>query len=217
MPTIMLILLLLPSVHLKAGYRSFLRVAHWARTPCFAGPPRDKSGFLKFFSSGNEADLNSADYLEYLSQDAATQVVMIYLEGVKDGRKFLEALRKTCRVKPVVIMKGGETAAGARAVESHTGVLAGSDAVFSAACKQAGATRVYDADELFDIAMTFAGQTIPRGKNVGLVTGAGGGMGVIAADACAKLGLSVPPFSEETVARLRNILPAYAPVKNPVI
>lgn len=173
-------------------------------------------GFSKFFSSGNEAGLNSADYLEYLSQDPATQVVMIYLEGVKDGRKFVEALRKTCRVKPVVIMKGGETAIGARAVESHTGVLAGSDAVFSAACKQAGAIRVYDADELFDIAMTFAGQAIPRGKKVGLVTGAGGGMGVIAADACAKLGLSVPPFSEETVARLRNILPAYAPVKNPV-
>jgi acetyltransferase len=173
-------------------------------------------GFSKFSSSGNEADLSSADYLEYLSQDPATKVAMIYLEGVKDGRKFFEALRKTCQVKPVVIMKGGETTIGARAVESHTGVLAGSDAVFSAACKQAGAVRVYDADELFDVAMTFAGQPIPKGKNVGLVTGAGGGMGVIAADACAKLGLTAPPYSEGTMAKLRNILPSYAPVNNPV-
>lgn len=173
-------------------------------------------GFNMFCSSGNEADLCSTDYLEYISQDKETKVVMMYLEGIKNGRKLFKVAKKIAKSKPIVIMKGGETEAGSRAVLSHTGVLAGSNILFNAVCKQTGMIKVDDADEFFDVAMTFETQPLPKGSRVGIVTGAGGGMGVIAVDACVKLGLDIPIYSASTRAKLRDILPAYAPVNNPV-
>jgi acetyl coenzyme A synthetase (ADP forming)-like protein len=177
-------------------------------------------GLNLFVSSGNEADLSASEYLEYFAQDPRTKVMMVYLEGVKNGRKFLDVTRKITKVKPVVLLKGGQSEAGARAVQSHTGVLAGSDLVFDAACRQAGIAKVEDIDELLDFAFAFETQPIPNGNRVGLVTGAGGGMGVIATDACEKLGLEVPIYSRRTREELRNlppeILPSYAPINNPI-
>ena len=172
-------------------------------------------GFNIFCSSGNEADLGSADYLEYVGQDRNTRVVMMYVEGIKKGRAFLEAAKKISQMKPIVLMKGGKTEAGSRAVSSHTGVLSGSSVVFDAVCKQTGIVKVDDIDELFDVSMTFETQPLPKGNNVGIVTGAGGGMGVVAVDACAKRGLNVPMFSENIRTQLQAILPAYAPINNP--
>lgn len=173
-------------------------------------------GFNIFCSSGNEADLGSADYLEYVGQDRDTRVVMMYVEGIKKGRAFFEAAKKTSQVKPIVLLKGGQTEAGSRAVSSHTGVLSGSNVVFDAVCKQTGIIKVDDVDELFDVTMTFETQPLPEGNSVGIVTGAGGGMGVVAVDACTKRGLNVPVFSEHTCAQLKNLLPFYAPINNPV-
>ncbi|MGD0159313.1 MAG: CoA-binding protein [Candidatus Bathyarchaeia archaeon] len=173
-------------------------------------------GFQVFCSSGNEADLGSTDYLEYVSLDKDTRVVMMYVEGVKKGKLFLEAARRTTMTKPIVLMKGGQTEAGSRAVSSHTGVLSGSNVIFDAVCKQTGIVKVEDVDELFDVSMTFETQPLPKGSNVGIVTGAGGGMGVVAVDACTKRELNVPIFSKDTIAQLKAILPPYAPVNNPV-
>jgi acetyl coenzyme A synthetase (ADP forming)-like protein len=173
-------------------------------------------GFNIFCSSGNEADLCSTDYLEYIGEDKETKVIMMYVEGIKKGRKFFEVAKKVTQSKPVVIMKGGETEAGSRAVSSHTGVLSGSNAIFNTVCKQTGIVKVDDVDELFDISMTFESQPLPKGNRVGIVTGAGGGLGVVAVDACVKLGLDIPIYSESTRTKLRDILPSYAPVNNPV-
>jgi acetyl coenzyme A synthetase (ADP forming)-like protein len=177
-------------------------------------------GFSLFVSSGNEADLSASDYLEYFGQDPKTRVIMVYLEGVKKGREFLDVARRVGCTKPIVLLKGGESEAGARAVLSHTGVLAGSDLIVKAACRQAGIILVEDIDELLDFAFTLETQPIPKGNRVGLVTGAGGGMGVIATDACIKLGLEVPAYSSKTRGRLRSlppeVLPSYASVNNPI-
>ncbi len=173
-------------------------------------------GFNIFASSGNEADLCSSDYLEYIGEDTATRVIMMYVEGITKGREFFEIAKKVTKRKPVVLLKGGETDAGSQAVSSHTGVLAGSSAVFDAVCKQAGITKVEDVDELFEVSMTFDSQPLPKGNNVGIVTGAGGGMGVLAVDACVKLGMEVPNYAATTRKKLQSMLPSYAPVSNPV-
>jgi len=173
-------------------------------------------GFNVFCSSGNEADLSSADYLQYVGQDEDTRVVMMYVEGIKKGRLFFEVAKRTSQTKPIVLMKGGQTEAGSRAVSSHTGVLSGSSVIFDTVCRQTGIVKVDDVDELFDVSMTFETQPLPKGSNVGIVTGAGGGMGVVAVDACIKRELYVPVFSENTIAQLKASLPPYAPVNNPV-
>lgn len=177
-------------------------------------------GFNIFVSSGNEADLSTTDYLEYFGQDPRTKVIMMYLESIKNGRKFVEVASRVAKTKPIVLLKGGETQAGARAALSHTGALACSTTIFNAACKQAGITKVEDVEELLDVAMAFETQPLPSGNRVGIVTGAGGGMGVVATDACIKLGLEVPFFSMNTRNNLRSlppsILPPYAPVNNPI-
>jgi acetyl coenzyme A synthetase (ADP forming)-like protein len=173
-------------------------------------------GFNIFASSGNEADLCSSDYLDYIGEDSATRVIMMYVEGISKGREFFDVAKRVTKKKPVVLLKGGETDAGSQAVSSHTGVLAGSSAVFNAVCKQAGITKVEDVDELFEVAMTFNSQPLPSGNNVGIVTGAGGGMGVLAVDACVKLGMGVPNYADTTRKKLQAMLPSYAPVNNPV-
>jgi acetyl coenzyme A synthetase (ADP forming)-like protein len=173
-------------------------------------------GFNIFCSSGNEADLCSPDYLEYAGEDGGTKVIMMYIEGIRNGRRLLEVAKKVTQNKPIVIMKGGETETGSRAVSSHTGSISGSDTIFRTVCAQTGMIKVEDVDELFDITMTFDCQPVPKSNRVGIVTGAGGGLGVVAVDACVKLGLDVPTYSENTRAELRSLLPHYAAVNNPV-
>ncbi len=167
-------------------------------------------GFSKIVSIGNCCDLGSADFLEYMADDAKTGVVGLYLEGPIDSRRLFQVLPEAARRKPVVVWKGGRTAEGARAANSHTGALAASASVWSAALKQAGAVEVQGLDELSDTLLLFqkVGH-LERRANVGIVCGltdGGGGEAVLSADACAGAGVEVTPFTEKTRRELLGLL-----------
>jgi acyl-CoA synthetase (NDP forming) len=173
-------------------------------------------GFSKFISSGNQADLDVCDYLEYLATDADTKTIILYLEGVKDGRRFLDAARRVVAQKPIVMYKAGHTSAGARAAMSHTASLAGNHELFEAACKQAGIIQSNGIFEAFDMAEALAHQPALRGNRVAVVSG-GGGFCVTTADACASHGLEVPELDAETQRRILSLFHPYAPrPRNPV-
>ena len=172
-------------------------------------------GFSKFFSYGNEAITPISDLLEYLGEDPDSGVIMVYVEGIKDGGKFFRVLSNVCLKKPVVILKGGVTQAGAKAVSSHSGAMAGSMEIFESACEQAGAILVSDLDELFYASVTFAGQPLPRSKKIGIITW-GGGWGVLAADECARLGLELPRVPEDLVKSLGEFLAYRWSRNNPI-
>jgi len=172
--------------------------------------------FSKLVSYGNASDLDSTDFMEYFAWDPETKIICAYIEGVKDGRRFAKVLKETAMAKPVVILKGGLTKAGTRAVSSHTGVLAGSDAIWKALFNQTGAIQVESLREMIDLALAFSYMSRPNGRRVGIV-GIGGGVSVAVADFCEKAGLIVPRFTEGTMARLEKITPvAGTSVKNPV-
>jgi len=137
------------------------------------------------------------------------------MEGLADGRRFFETAKKVTKKKPLVMLKAGGTNAGAKAAESHTGALAGSDLAFDGACKQAGVIRAKDVEDLCNIGMAFISQPLPKGKRIGIIT-AGGGWGVLASDACAKAGLEVPALPDHTIAELDGFLPAWWSRNNPV-
>jgi acyl-CoA synthetase (NDP forming) len=172
-------------------------------------------GVSKAVSSGNEAQLKTEDYFTYLASDPATDVVVAYVEGVDDGRRFLELSRAAASRKPVVVLKGGRTDAGMKAAGSHTGALAGSAALFSSACRQAGLVVASTIDQAGITASSFVNRPLPAGRRVAIVTG-GGGLGVIAADACVDMGLQVPRLSEATLAKIGALLPDYWVPGNPV-
>jgi len=172
-------------------------------------------GCSKIVSAGNCADVGWADYLEYLGRDPDTGVILLYVEGMDDGRSFFEAARRASRAKPIVVLKSGRTAAGTRAAASHTGVLAGSDHVFSSCCRQAGIVRAETVEEAVLLAATFVSSPLPGGRRVGIVTG-GGGYGVITADAAARAGLDLVKLSDETIEKLRKFLPPWWSPNNPV-
>jgi len=172
-------------------------------------------GCAKCISSGNEADLHAEDYIRYLADDPQTKVILSYVEGFKDGSRFFEAAKEVTKKKPIVMLKTGETPAGAIAAKSHTASLAGMDTVVDAMCQQSGIIRVRHLDELVDAGTAFLCHPLPRGRRVGIVT-AGGGWGVLAADACAKLGLDVVQFPPETINELNSFMPAWWSHGNPV-
>ncbi|GAB6103199.1 CoA-binding protein [Thermococcus atlanticus] len=171
-------------------------------------------GFSAFVSYGNAADLNESDFLEYFADDENTKVIALYIEGVRDGRKFLNALRYAAARKPVIILKAGKSKSGARAAASHTGSLAGSYEIYRAAFRQAGAIEVEEMEELFDAAKAFEMYT-RAGKRVAVITNSGG-PGVLATDKLERLGLEIAMLSEKTVEELRSFLPPQCSVKNPV-
>ena len=172
-------------------------------------------GFSKYVSSGNEADLHLEDYIEYFAEDEETRVIGAYIEGLRDGRRFLELAKTITKKKPIIVMKVGRTEEGRKAVQSHTGALSGSDEIYDAAFRQSGVIRVDEVDDLFDVALALLRQPLPRGRRVGILT-IGGGFGVIATDACRKLGLEIPPLTEETIQTLSKYLPSRWSHANPV-
>ncbi|NPA47051.1 MAG: CoA-binding protein [Thermococci archaeon] len=174
----------------------------------------ERIGFSAFVSYGNASDLNESDFLEYFAEDENTRVIALYIEGVKDGRRFLRALRYAAERKPVVILKAGKSASGARAAASHTGSLAGSYEIYRAAFKQAGAIEVEEMEELFDAAKAFEMYPL-AGKRVAVITNSGG-PGVLATDKLERLGLEIAKLSEETVEELRSFLPPQCSVRNPI-
>lgn len=171
-------------------------------------------GFSAFVSYGNAADLNESDFLEYFADDENTKTIALYIEGVRDGRRFLKALRYASEKKPVIVLKAGKSASGAKAAASHTGSLAGSYEIYRAAFKQAGAIEVEEMEELFDAAKAFEMYS-KAGKRVAVITNSGG-PGVLATDKLEKLGLEIAKLGEETVEELRSFLPEQCSVKNPI-
>ncbi|MBI9080307.1 MAG: acetate--CoA ligase family protein [Pseudodesulfovibrio sp.] len=172
-------------------------------------------GFSKFISLGNKAVLDEADMLEYLNKDEDTKVILGYIENVERGEAFLKQARKACLNKPVIMIKSGTTAAGAKAASSHTGAIAGSDQAYAAAFRQSGIIRVDDVATLFNLAQAFSSQPLPKGPNLAVVTNSGG-PGILAADAADRSSLTMAALSQKTIQRLQAFLPSYAAFYNPV-
>ncbi len=172
-------------------------------------------GIASFISVGNKADLSSNDLIEYWEDDAATAVIVLYLESFGNPRRFARIARRVSARKPIVAVKGGRSGAGQRAAASHTAALAGSEVAVDALFAQAGVTRCDTLEELFDVTTLFANQPLPAGNRVGVMTNAGG-LGILCADACEANGLVLPVLAAETQAKLRTLLPAEAGTSNPV-
>lgn len=176
---------------------------------------REGIGFSKFVSYGNKADLCETDFLEAFAEDPNTKVIAGYLEDVTDGVRFIRVATQVAKKKPIIILKAGITAEGAKAASSHTGSLAGSERAYAAAFKQAGIIRAMTVEELFDLATAFATQPLPKGRRVAVITNAGG-PGIMATDACEKMGLEMTSFESATIDYLKKHLPPAANVYNPV-
>ena len=172
-------------------------------------------GFSHFVSLGNKADLNEIDFLQAWTEDDESRVVMAYLEGIADGERFIEVARHMTKQKPVIAIKSGSTSAGSRAVSSHTGTLAGSERAYEAAFKQAGVLRAGSVGDLFDLSIALARQPLPRNERVAIITNAGG-PGIMTTDAIEHSGLSLASLGQETMDKLRQVLPSAASVLNPV-
>jgi len=172
-------------------------------------------GFNIFVSSGNEADLCCEDYIEYFRQEPDTKVILSYIEGLSDGRKFLETAKRTTIEKPIILLKGGETEAGADAVKSHTGALAGSMKIYNAAFKQSGIIKAETIEALLDFALAFNSNFYPESRKIAVLS-RGGGWGVIAADAGEKAGLELPEPPAEIITQIDTVLPSYWNRKNPI-
>ena len=172
-------------------------------------------GFSHFVSIGSMLDVDFGDLINYLGDDPGVKSIVLYIESLTNVRKFMSAARAVSRVKPIVILKSGRSKAGAAAASSHTGALAGEDAIYDAAFKRAGIERVNTISELFDCAELMAKQPLPAGPGLGIITN-GGGPGVMAADSLSPYGMEPVPLSQETIKKLNAILPPYWSRSNPV-
>ena len=175
---------------------------------------KEEMGFSKFINLGNKCDVDEADALLYLVEDPQTKIIAMYIEGVTQGRRLFETMKQVSRRKPIVVLKAGTTAPGARAARSHTGSLAGSTTIVKTAVKQSGALWTEDIEELFDAAQVL-GQRLAQGRNVAILSNAGG-LGVITTDWCHRLGLQVPKLPAQTVDELEAFLLPIASTANPI-
>ncbi len=169
----------------------------------------------KVIDVGDACDVDTVDCLEYFEQDEATRVVVLHLEGMPDAREFLSTVHRVALRKPVLALKTGRSAQSARAVQSHTGALTGSDQLWDVALRNAGVLRMSDIEELSDAARAFLTLPPPRGTGIGVTTYTGG-FGIIAADACGRHGMDLVDFSAETLAALKALSPEWLGVGNPV-
>ncbi len=172
-------------------------------------------GVARVAGLGNKIDVEDAEVLEYLGRDPETKAILMYVEGFRQARRFFEVAREVTRKKPVIILKGGRTKAGAERVLTHTASLAGDDAIFDAACRQAGIARVSRYFDLINVAKGIAFQAIPAGRRVSSLAPSGA-LGVVVADACESLGLKMAHHSEATLKRLREISASWVALSNPV-
>ena len=172
-------------------------------------------GFKDVVSLGNKAVLDETDFVDHWGDDEQTDVIIGYLEGIEDGREFIETARETARDTPIVVVKSGRTSAGAQAASSHTGTLAGSDKAYEAGLDQAGVIRAESVDELFDSAGILGSQPLPDTDSVAIVTNAGG-PGVMATDAVGDADLEMASFTRETSDALAESMPEEANIHNPV-
>ncbi|MFZ3045858.1 MAG: acetate--CoA ligase family protein [Desulfatirhabdiaceae bacterium] len=172
-------------------------------------------GIRAFCGSGNEAMVKIEDFIDAFEVDSVTQTVMLYVESIKNGRRFMESALRVGKKKPIVLLKGGQTQAGSKAAASHTGALASDARIFDAVCRQAGIVKVNRSMDLLDLAAAFSSLPLPKGNRAAIMT-LGGGWGVVTADLCAEFGLVVPELSDSLLAEIDTILPPYWSRANPV-
>lgn len=172
-------------------------------------------GFSKFVGSGNEANTSVTEYLEYFGQDTETDVIALYVEGIEDGKRFLDVARKITPAKPIVVLKGGRGEQGSRAALSHSGSMAGMTELFEGMFEQAGIVTAETSEEFIDLVTAFTSLPVPTGGRTAIVT-MGGGWGVIAADACDREGVKLSTLSSDVIDELSTFLPKYWSHANPV-
>ncbi len=172
-------------------------------------------GISRFIGSGNEADLTAADFVEFLGRDPQTRVIALYLEGIKDGRRFFEIARKVSREKPIIVLKTGKTEVGVRAARSHSAAVINNQEVTATAFRQAGVIEVNTTDEIIDVARALLHLPVPAGNRVGIMT-MGGGWGVVTAEVCAREGLDLPELPEKLKNYFDSLLPPFWSRGNPV-
>jgi acetyltransferase len=216
--------IMVPSAHLNASFAAHMpRLGHLAlisQSGAIAAGMVDWAaekdiGFSGIVSIGDQADVDIADMLDFYASDVDTRAILLFIEAVKDARKFMSAARGAARIKPVVVVKSGRMAQGARAAATHTGALAGSDAVYDAAFRRAGMLRVFDLRELFDCAETLGRVSAPRGKRMAILSN-GGGIGILAVDRLVELGGIPATISPATRKALDAALPSTWSGSNPV-
>lgn len=172
-------------------------------------------GIAKFISYGNAINTNESDIIEYLGNDKHTKVICLYIEGVKDGRRFIEVCKKVSKKKPIIAIKGGITEAGSKAALSHTGSLAGSAEIYKGIFKQLGIIQAETLEDLFNIARVLEKCVKPKGRNVQIITN-GGGYGIVSADSLARYDLRAAELKPWTVSELKKKFPPLVIVKNPM-
>ena len=173
-------------------------------------------GIAAAVNLGNKMDISETDLLEYFGQDEHTRAIALYLEGVKDGRRFVDTVKRVAQSKPIAVLKSGRSATGQRSVASHTGALAGNDGVFTGLCRQFGLVRTDELESLFDAAKALSAMRRPRGKRLLVISTSGGG-NTLAVDEAEKHGLVMPPLPPAFVEKLNTIgLPLNAGIANPL-
>ncbi len=172
-------------------------------------------GFSKVVSIGNKVNVSEVDVIRYLANDPDTSVILCYLEEIANDPKYLDVMKEVTSKKPVVVLKSGSSAVGAKAASSHTGALAGNDFAFDAAFEQSGIIRVDTMQDLFDVGRAFSKLQLPNNTNVAVITNAGGG-GVVTADSIEKYGLNMAKFSDETIEKLKQCMPPEGSINNPI-
>jgi acyl-CoA synthetase (NDP forming) len=184
-------------------------------TQLLAFAEKEAIGIRAFSGSGNEAMITIEDYMEGFEVDDMTKTVVMYIESIKNGRRFFESATRVGRKKPIIALKGGRTLAGAHAAASHTGAMASDIKVFQAACKQAGIIQAEQPMDLLDLSAAFSSLPLPQGKRVAILT-LGGGWGVVASDLCTENGLVVQLLSERIIEKINHWLPPFWSHANPV-
>ncbi|WXG39568.1 MAG: CoA-binding protein [Candidatus Freyarchaeum deiterrae] len=172
-------------------------------------------GFNKFVSIGNQADITLEEYLKYFGDDPETKIILLYIEGLRKGKEFMEVAEEITTKKPIIVLKAGKSLAGAKAARSHSGALAGSNMIYDAVFKQSGIIKASTINMLLELAKAFVHMPLPKGNRVGIVSW-GGGYGVVAADACDDSGLVIPTLQDKTIEEFDKILPPYWSKGNPV-
>jgi acetyl-CoA synthetase (ADP-forming) len=175
----------------------------------------EKYGVSSIVSIGNKSDIDDADLVDFFSDDVSTKSILIYMEGLKNGRKFIDASKRAIGKKPIIVIKAGRSKRGAQAASSHTGSIAGQDIVFDAAFRQTGIMRAEGMTQAFDWMQAINENPIPQGENLAIVTN-GGGIGVLSTDKCDQLGLKLMDLPDDLKSELKSVVPTFGSIKNPI-
>ncbi|MFB0561178.1 MAG: acetate--CoA ligase family protein [Candidatus Lokiarchaeia archaeon] len=202
---------------LKEGNVAFIAQSGIFGTVIIDWAAANKFGLSKIITLGNKCDVDEIDMVNYLEKDEKTKVICLYLEGIKEGRgrEFVETFKRVTRNKPILVLKSGRTEAGARAVKSHTGSLAGDDRIFDAVLKQTGAIRVDSVEELLDLAKVLANQPLPKSEGIAIITNSGS-LAAMTSDELEKQGIKLAQFEPQTTEKMKKVAPYWTSIKNPV-